>query len=85
MAFDRGDVLFQFELDVRDSTTFTIPMWKTGAMTTTTDASDVLNSIAHEGWRLVDRHEADEADDDDRALHNAKRDIAERHRFVDTP
>ena len=52
-AFDRGDLVYQFELDVRDASTYTIPMWKTGAMTTTTDASDVLNSIAREGWRLV--------------------------------
>jgi hypothetical protein len=52
-AFERGDQLFQFELDVLDSATFTIPMWKTGAITTATDASEVLNSIAREGWDLV--------------------------------
>ena len=53
MAYEDGDQLFQFELDVRDSQTFTIPMWKTGAVTRTDDANDVLNSIAREGWDLV--------------------------------
>lgn len=52
-AFERGDALFQFELDVRDAQTFTIPMFKTGAITRGRDASDVLNSIAREGWSLV--------------------------------
>ena len=52
-AFDDGDVIFQFELDVRDAQTFTIPMWKTGAVTRAVDASAVLNSIAREGWTLV--------------------------------
>lgn len=52
-SFERGDALFQFELDVRNSTTYTIPMWKTGAITQATDASAVLNSIAREGWKLV--------------------------------
>lgn len=52
-AFERGDAIFQFELDVRDSQTFTIPMFKTGAVTRAKDASDVLNSIARQGWSLV--------------------------------
>lgn len=52
-AFERGDALFQFELDVRDSQTFTIPMFKTGAITRAKGASDVLNSIARQGWSLV--------------------------------
>ena len=52
-ARERGDLVFQFQLDVRDATTYTIPMGKTGATTTTSDASDVLNSIGREGWRLI--------------------------------
>lgn len=52
-AFERGDEIFQFELDVRNSVTYTIPMWKTGAITTTTDAGEVLNSIVREGWSLI--------------------------------
>ncbi len=28
-------------------------MWKTGALTTANDPSDVLNSISHQGWDLV--------------------------------
>lgn len=52
-AFDRGDDVFQFELDARRSETYTIPMWKTGAISRAEDGSAVLNSIAREGWRLV--------------------------------
>jgi hypothetical protein len=52
-AYERGDPIFQFELDVRNSATYTVPMWKTGAITHATDASAVLNSIAREGWTLV--------------------------------
>jgi hypothetical protein len=52
-AFERGDHIFQFELDVRNSQSFTIPMWKTGTITTAADPSEVLNSISREGWTLV--------------------------------
>lgn len=52
-AFERGDAILQFELDVRQSQTYTIPMWKTGALTKANDPSEVLNSIVREGWTLV--------------------------------
>lgn len=52
-AFDRGDAIFQCDLDVRDSQTYTIPMFKTGAVTNASDPSEVLNSIVREGWTLV--------------------------------
>ena len=43
-AFERGDAIFQFEMDVRQSSTYTIPMFKTGAITNASSSSDVLNS-----------------------------------------
>lgn len=52
-AFERGDHLFQFFIDVKDTKPVVIPMG--GATTTTTSADPVaiLNSVCHEGWELV--------------------------------
>jgi hypothetical protein len=52
-AFGRGDRLFQFFMDVKDTKPVVIPM--TGATTTTStaDPTAILNSVCNEGWELV--------------------------------
>lgn len=52
-AFDRGDRLFQFVIDVSYTSPVVIPM--VGATTTTrsTDPVAILNSVCNEGWDLV--------------------------------
>jgi hypothetical protein len=53
VAFQRSDDLLQVALSVRTSTTYTVPMVDTGALTQTNDPNEVLNAIAREGWDLV--------------------------------
>ena len=53
-AFDRGDSVFQYSIDVHRTQAIVLPM--IGAYTgpkTTTDPSDILNSVCNEGWELV--------------------------------
>lgn len=53
-AFERGDAVFQYSLDVHQTQAIVLPM--IGAYTgpkTTTDPTDILNSVCNEGWELL--------------------------------
>jgi hypothetical protein len=53
-AFERGDQVFQYELDLRQTQAMVIPM--VGAYSvpkSTTDPTDILNAVANEGWEIV--------------------------------
>jgi hypothetical protein len=52
-AFERGDRVFQYSIDVLNQQAIIIAM--IGGRTTkrATDPTDVLNSVCHEGWDLV--------------------------------
>jgi hypothetical protein len=52
-AFERGDRLFQFEIDVKNTKAAVIPMVTATTNTTSTDPVEILNSVCHEGWDLV--------------------------------
>jgi hypothetical protein len=52
-AFDRGDHLFQFEIDVKNTQAVVIPMVTATTNTSSTDPVEILNSVCHEGWELV--------------------------------
>jgi hypothetical protein len=54
VSFERGDQVFQYSLDVHRTNAVVLPM--IGAYTSpksTTDPSDILNSVCNEGWELV--------------------------------
>ena len=53
-AFERGDQVFQYSLDVLSTHAIVLPM--VGAYTgprSTADPSEILNSVCGEGWELV--------------------------------
>lgn len=52
-AFDRGDHLFQFEIDVKDTKAVVIPMVTAMNTTSSTDPIEILNSVCREGWEIV--------------------------------
>ena len=52
-AFERGDRLFQFEIDVKNTKAAVIPMVTATTNTSSTDPVQILNSVCHEGWDLV--------------------------------
>lgn len=52
-AFERGDRLFQFEIDVKNTEAVVIPMVSAITNTSSTDSVEILNSVCHEGWELV--------------------------------
>jgi hypothetical protein len=52
-AFERGDQLFQFEIDVKNTKAAVIPMITATTNTSTTDPVAILNSVCNEGWELV--------------------------------
>ena len=52
-AFERGDQLFQFEIDVKNTQAVVIPMVTATTNTSSTDPVEILNSVCHEGWELV--------------------------------
>jgi len=53
-AFDRGDQVFQYELDVQNVKATVLPMVTAkGLRTQATNASDVLSAVCDEGWELV--------------------------------
>jgi hypothetical protein len=52
-AYAREDPIFQFSLDVKDTKPVVIVMVGATTATTATDPSAILNSIAREGWGLV--------------------------------
>ena len=52
-AFERGDHVFQYSIDVMSQQAVTVAMIGSGTSKTTTDPVAVLNSVCHEGWELV--------------------------------
>jgi hypothetical protein len=52
-AFERGDHLFQYDIDVRNSSAFVIAMGKGHTLTSVTDPIVILNAVCDEGWDLV--------------------------------
>lgn len=54
LAFERGQHLFQYELEIDRVEPTVIPGLVGAAARTTEDAVDILNSVAVEGWKLVD-------------------------------
>jgi len=53
-AFEQGDAVFQYSIDVHTNQAVVVPM--VGAYATpkaTTDPTDILNSVCNEGWELV--------------------------------
>lgn len=54
LAFERGQHLFQYELEIDRVEPTVIPGPMGTASRTTEDAVDILNSVVVEGWKLVD-------------------------------
>lgn len=54
LAFERGQHLFQYELEIDRVEPTVIPGPVGAAARTTEDAVDILNSVVDEGWKLVD-------------------------------
>ncbi len=54
VSFERGQSLFQYELDVGHMEAVVIPGLRLHPPVETTDPVDVLNSVVVEGWKLVD-------------------------------
>jgi hypothetical protein len=53
-AFDAGDQVFQCSFDVYQTQTFHVPLVGAySAPKSTSDPSDILNSVCNEGWELV--------------------------------
>jgi hypothetical protein len=52
-AFERGDHVFQYSMDVMSQQAVIVAMIGSGTSKTTTDPVRVLNSVCHEGWELV--------------------------------
>lgn len=54
LAFERGQHLFQYELEIDRVEPTVIPGPVGASPRTTEDAVDILNSVVVEGWKLVD-------------------------------
>lgn len=53
-AFERGDFVFQYSIDVHQTQATVVAMLGAYAKAKdTNDPTDVLNSVCHEGWELV--------------------------------
>jgi hypothetical protein len=52
-AFEAGNALFQFEIDLKNTKAVVVPMMTATTQTTSTDPSAILNSVCREGWDLV--------------------------------
>jgi hypothetical protein len=52
-AFDRGDQVFQYAIDVMSQEAIIVAMTGSTTSKKTTDPTEVLNSVCNEGWRLV--------------------------------
>lgn len=52
-AFERGDHVFQCEIDVKSTEPIIIAMVGSTTSTKSTNPVDILNSVCHEGWELV--------------------------------
>jgi hypothetical protein len=53
LAFDRGDHVFQYSLDVMNQQAIIVAMVGSATSKTQADPTSVLNSVCHEGWELV--------------------------------
>jgi hypothetical protein len=53
LAFERGDHVFQYEIDVMNQKAVIVAMVGSTATHKTVDPTWVLNSVCHEGWELV--------------------------------
>jgi hypothetical protein len=53
LAFESGDELFQFSLDVMNQKAIVVAMVGANTSKNTTDPSAILNSVSTEGWELV--------------------------------
>lgn len=52
-AFDRGDHVFQFSINVMDQDAIVVAMIGSNTSKKHHDPSAVINSVCHEGWELV--------------------------------
>ena len=52
-AFERGDRVFQFYMDVKNTKPVVMPMVGATTTTRTADPVVILNSVCHEGWDVV--------------------------------
>jgi hypothetical protein len=52
-AFDRGDQVFQYSIDVMSQAAIIVAMVGSATAKRTTDPSAVLNGVAREGWELI--------------------------------
>lgn len=53
LAFDRGDHVFQFAFNVAHQDPIIVAMIGSRTSTKTADPTAILNSVCHEGWRLL--------------------------------
>jgi hypothetical protein len=53
LAFERGDQVFQYEIDVMNQQAIIISMVGSTTSKKTSDPTEILNSVCHEGWELV--------------------------------
>ena len=53
LAFEAGDELFQFSIDVMNQKAIVVAMVGANTSKKATDPSAVLNSVSNEGWELV--------------------------------
>lgn len=53
VAYERGDHVFQCSLDVMDQQAIIVAMVGSTTSKKTADPADILNSVCHEGWDLV--------------------------------
>jgi hypothetical protein len=52
-AWERGDHIFQFEMEVKNTKAVVVPMMTATTTTTTKDPVVILNAVAKQGWELV--------------------------------
>src|SRR6266508_3838175 len=53
LAFDRGDQVFQYAIDVMSQEAIIVAMVGSTTAQKTSDPVAILNSVCHEGWELV--------------------------------
>jgi hypothetical protein len=53
LAFDRGDHVFQYAIDVMSQQAIIVAMVGSASAQKTSDPVAILNSVCHEGWELV--------------------------------
>jgi len=52
-AFERGDAVFQYSIDVMSQQAIIVIMMGSATTKKTSDPSDILNAVCREGWELV--------------------------------